>query len=73
MTAEIRRFTRKELYDKVWRTPVDALAKELGMSGRGLGKPVRAPRHSCAAAGLLGAPGGGAEGDAAASGGTVRS
>lgn len=38
MTLEIRRFTHRELYDKVWRTPVDTLAKELGMSGRGLGK-----------------------------------
>ena len=30
--------TRQQLYDRVWTTPLDALAKELGLSGRGLGK-----------------------------------
>jgi hypothetical protein len=38
MTSEIRRFTRRELYDKVWRTAVDTLAREFRISGRGLGK-----------------------------------
>lgn len=30
--------TRQELCDRVWTTPVDVLAAELGLSGRGLGK-----------------------------------
>ena len=30
--------TRQQLYDRAWTTPLDALAKELGLSGRGLGK-----------------------------------
>jgi hypothetical protein len=30
--------TRQELYERVWTTPVEALATELGLSGRGLGK-----------------------------------
>jgi hypothetical protein len=30
--------TRRQLYQRVWKTPVDTLAKELGLSGRGLGK-----------------------------------
>ncbi|MEQ8835300.1 MAG: hypothetical protein RID07_00685 [Lacipirellulaceae bacterium] len=38
MAERIQRLTRRELYDLVWETPVDTLAKELGMSGRGLGK-----------------------------------
>ena len=29
--------THQQLYDRVWMTPLDALAKELGLSGRGLG------------------------------------
>jgi hypothetical protein len=30
--------TRQQLYDRAWTTPLDSLAKELGLSGRGLGK-----------------------------------
>jgi len=30
--------TRQQLYDRAWTTPLDALAKELGLSGRGLGR-----------------------------------
>ena len=30
--------TRQQLYDRVWNTPVETLAAELGLSGRGLGK-----------------------------------
>ena len=30
--------TRQQLYDRVWATPVETLAHELGLSGRGLGK-----------------------------------
>jgi hypothetical protein len=33
--------TREELYDRVWTTPVEMLAGELGLSGRGLGKLYR--------------------------------
>jgi hypothetical protein len=33
-----KQFTRRELYDLVWKTPVDQLAKQFGISGRGLGK-----------------------------------
>jgi hypothetical protein len=32
------RMTRQELFDRVWKTPVEALAKEWGLSGRGLAK-----------------------------------
>jgi hypothetical protein len=32
------KFTRRELYDAVWSKPVDKLAAEFGISGRGLGK-----------------------------------
>lgn len=38
MSDDIRRLTRRELYDLVWKTPAYTLAKEFGMSGRGLGK-----------------------------------
>jgi hypothetical protein len=38
MTEDTRRLTRRGLYDLVWTKPVDTLAKELGISGRGLGK-----------------------------------
>jgi hypothetical protein len=31
-------FSRRELYEMVWRTPLDALAKKYGLSGRGLAK-----------------------------------
>ena len=30
--------TRQQLYDRAWTTPLDSLARELGLSGRGLGK-----------------------------------
>lgn len=30
--------SRQRLYDRAWTTPLDPLAKELGLSGRGLGK-----------------------------------
>src|SRR4051812_4401780 len=30
--------TRQQLYDRAWTTPLDNLAKNLGLSGRGLGK-----------------------------------
>ncbi len=33
-----KKVTREELYSLVWETPVDALAKEFGVSGRGLKK-----------------------------------
>src|SRR6187455_849181 len=33
--------TRQELYDRVWAEPVDALAKEFGLSNVGLGKACR--------------------------------
>jgi hypothetical protein len=32
------RMTRQELFDRVWKTPVEALATEWGLSGRGLAK-----------------------------------
>lgn len=44
MTVDIRRLTRRQLYDLVWKTPVDTLARDFGMSGRGLGKLCE--RHS---------------------------
>jgi hypothetical protein len=31
-------FTRRQLYDRAWTTPIASLARELGLSGRGLGK-----------------------------------
>ena len=43
MADETRRLTRRELYDLVWTKPVDTIAKELGMSGRGLGKLCERP------------------------------
>jgi hypothetical protein len=30
--------TRQQLYDRVWTTPIYTMARELGISGRGLGK-----------------------------------
>jgi hypothetical protein len=30
--------TREQLYDRAWTTPIYTLARELGLSGRGLGK-----------------------------------
>lgn len=38
MALEKSSFTRRELYDLVWKVPVETLAKEFGLSGRGLGK-----------------------------------
>lgn len=36
--SELQNLSRRELYNLVWRTPVETLAQEFGMSGRGLGK-----------------------------------
>lgn len=33
-----KQVSREELYEQVWKTPVDKLAKEYSVSGRGLGK-----------------------------------
>ena len=33
-----KQVSREELYEQVWKTPVDKLAKEYLVSGRGLGK-----------------------------------
>ena len=38
MPNEFVKFTRAELYDKIWSTPATKLAEEFGISGRGLGK-----------------------------------
>jgi hypothetical protein len=38
MAKESIKFTRAELYDKIWSTPAIKLAEEFGISGRGLGK-----------------------------------
>lgn len=38
MAIEKSSFTRRELYDLVWKIPVETLAKQFGISGRGLGK-----------------------------------
>jgi hypothetical protein len=38
MQRNRRQFTRRELYDLVWSTPVQKLAEELGISDRGLAK-----------------------------------
>jgi len=38
MAKECVKFTRAELYDKIWSTPAIKLAEEFGISGRGLGK-----------------------------------
>jgi hypothetical protein len=38
MPVERRTFTREQLYDLVWTKPVEDVARELGLSGRGLGK-----------------------------------
>lgn len=40
-TGEKLRLSRAELLERVWRTPVDTLAKEWGLSGRGLAKACR--------------------------------
>ena len=42
MAARI--LTRQQLYDRVWTTPIYTLARELGLSDRGLGKLCS--RHS---------------------------
>ncbi|QEN87709.1 hypothetical protein FZC33_15895 [Labrys sp. KNU-23] len=36
--SDLKSLTRRELYDLLWKKPVDTLAKEFGISGRGLGK-----------------------------------
>src|ERR1700687_5875264 len=38
MPKESIKFTRAELYDKIWSTSATKLAEEFGISGRGLGK-----------------------------------
>lgn len=38
MIGQETKITREDLYKKVWQTPVDVLAKEFGISGRGLKK-----------------------------------
>ena len=38
MQRQVVRFTRQELYEKMWSRPAIALAEEFGISGRGLGK-----------------------------------
>lgn len=38
MTANPRIFTRRELYDLIWSTPMSKLAEEFGISDRGLAK-----------------------------------
>lgn len=38
MESKIINFTRKELYDQVWSTPMIKLAKQYGLSDRGLSK-----------------------------------
>ena len=38
MQQQVVRLTRQELYEKMWSRPAIALAEELGISGRGLGK-----------------------------------
>lgn len=35
------RLERSELFERVWTVPVDTLAKEWGLSGRGLAKACR--------------------------------
>ena len=54
MAKESIKFTRAELYDKIWSTPAIELAEEFGISGRGLGKDVRPVQYSGAPARLLG-------------------
>ncbi len=38
MTNNARKLNRRELFDMVWSTPIQKLAKELGLSDRGLAK-----------------------------------
>jgi len=38
MERKVVRLTRQELHEKIWSRPAIALAEELGISGRGLGK-----------------------------------
>ena len=38
MNKKSAKFTREELYEKIWSTPATKLAEEFGISGRGLGK-----------------------------------
>ena len=38
MCSDVSSLTRRQLYDLVWRKPVQAVAKEFGISDRGLGK-----------------------------------
>lgn len=54
MAKEPIKFTRAELYDKIWSRPATKLAEELGISGHGLGKDVRPVQYSGASTRLLG-------------------
>lgn len=38
MSSIVRKLDRRELFDMVWSTPIQKLAKELGLSDRGLAK-----------------------------------
>ena len=38
MSNEVKTITRKQLYDKVWSTPMTAIAKEYGLSDVGMAK-----------------------------------
>ena len=43
--------TRQQLYDRAWTTPLDRLAKELGLPGRSLGK--LSERHDILSSGRM--------------------
>ena len=47
---------REQLYERVWTTPIETLARELGLSGRGLKKAMPI-RHPSASARILGQEG----------------
>jgi hypothetical protein len=42
--SEVVKFTRNELYEKIWNTPTIKLAKDFGLSDVGLGKICK--KHS---------------------------
>nr|WP_320190109.1 hypothetical protein [uncultured Desulfobacter sp.] len=47
MESKIINFTRKELYDQVWSTPMIKLAKQYGLSDRGLAKICKKHNIPC--------------------------
>jgi hypothetical protein len=51
------KLTRDQLYALVWQSPVATLAKQFGVSGRGLGKISPAPARSRPATRLRGQKG----------------